>query len=75
MFKEIEFGSASEQAQTLSEASRYTDATGKKTYELLQNRMAVAAEAMQKDFVRYYSPFQKQTIRDFIKDVVQVYGI
>jgi hypothetical protein len=27
------------------------------------------------DFVRYYSPFQKQTIRDFIKDVVQVYGI
>jgi len=27
------------------------------------------------DFVRYYSPFQKQIIKDFIKDVVQVYGI
>jgi len=27
------------------------------------------------DFVRYYSPVQKQTIRDFLKDVVQVYGI
>jgi hypothetical protein len=59
LFKEIEFGSASEQAQTLSEASRYTDATGKKTYELLQNRMAVAAEAMQKDFVGYYLKSKK----------------
>jgi hypothetical protein len=27
------------------------------------------------DFVRYYSPFQKQIIKDFLKDVVQVYGI
>ena len=59
LFKEIEFGSASEQAQTLSQASRYTDATGKKTYELLQNRMAVAAEAMQKDFVGYYLKSKK----------------
>ena len=59
LFKEIEFGSASEQAQTLSQASRYTDATGKKTYELLQNRMAVAAEAMQNDFVGYYLKSKK----------------
>ena len=27
------------------------------------------------DFVRYYSPVQKQTISDFLKDVIQVYGI
>ena len=59
LFKEIEFASASEQAQTMSAASRYTDANGKKTYELLQNRMAVSREAMQKDFVGYYLKSKK----------------
>jgi hypothetical protein len=50
---------------------------GRKADSILKNVDFEIEEdpTMAEDFIRYYSPVQKQTIRDFLKDVVQVYGI
>jgi hypothetical protein len=50
---------------------------GRKADSILKNVDFEIEEdpTMAQDFVRYYSPVQKQTIRDFLQDVTRVYGI